>query len=64
MLQLKYLLKEFLKCEIDDVITISFWYDSWSDFGPLIEYIGSEELRNRKEACFAEVVKHVVSTKC
>ncbi|CAH2036045.1 unnamed protein product, partial [Thlaspi arvense] len=40
MLQQKHILSTFLKCEVKDGSSVSFWWDSWTDLGPLIHYIG------------------------
>ncbi|XP_024011401.1 uncharacterized protein LOC112086661 [Eutrema salsugineum] len=53
MLQLKPRLAEFLRCEVGDGETASFWFDTWMDLGPLIHFIGERgprELRIRLEA--------------
>lgn len=34
------LAKQFIRCEIGDGKRASFWFDQWSDFGPLIDYMG------------------------
>lgn len=41
MLQLKDYLKEFMRCEIGNGDTASFWFDNWCELGPLITYLGS-----------------------
>ncbi|KAG2321578.1 hypothetical protein Bca52824_014791 [Brassica carinata] len=57
MLQLRSILKEFMHCSIGDGATASFWYDSWTTLGPLIDYAGEGGLRSlciRKTAKVAE----------
>lgn len=61
MIQLKHYLPDFMRCEIGDGKLISFWYDSWSDLGPLIELFGLEDprqLRVRKDARLVEATRN------
>ncbi|CAA7031081.1 unnamed protein product [Microthlaspi erraticum] len=41
MLQLKDSLREYMRCEIGNGITASFWSDSWCELGPLLLYLGT-----------------------
>ncbi|XP_024016526.1 uncharacterized protein LOC112089899 [Eutrema salsugineum] len=40
MLQLKHRLVDFMRCDIGNGENASFWYDSWTDLGPLISFLG------------------------
>ncbi|XP_010525714.1 PREDICTED: uncharacterized protein LOC104803479 [Tarenaya hassleriana] len=42
LLQMKDLVKKFLKCKIGDGSIALFWYDNWSGLGDLLCYIGEE----------------------
>ncbi|CAA7053093.1 unnamed protein product [Microthlaspi erraticum] len=60
MLQLKPILPEFLRCDLRNGETSSFWYDSWTDLGSLIDYMGSNgprQLRIPKGAKVSRAVK-------
>lgn len=46
MLQLKQELQLFLRCNVGDGNTASFWYDYWTDLGPLILMFGSSGPRS------------------
>ncbi|KAL1209614.1 putative ribonuclease H protein [Cardamine amara subsp. amara] len=53
LLQIRPLFAQFIRCSIGDGKKASFWYDSWTEFGPLIVFLGStgpRDLRIRKEA--------------
>ena len=41
MLQLKHELQTFLRCNVGDGNTASFWYDYWTELGPLHLMFGS-----------------------
>ncbi|XP_019084301.1 PREDICTED: uncharacterized protein LOC109125941 [Camelina sativa] len=61
MLQLKSTLIEFLKCKVGDGCNTSFWYDTWTNFGQLITFIGDagpRQLRIRKDAKVADAVRN------
>ncbi|XP_019056494.1 PREDICTED: uncharacterized protein LOC109116119 [Tarenaya hassleriana] len=40
LLRLKEVVRPFIKIQLGNGRTISFWHDSWSSLGPLIEFIG------------------------
>ncbi|CAA7049989.1 unnamed protein product [Microthlaspi erraticum] len=40
LLQLKPLLSTFLKCEIKNGRMASFWFDNWTEHGPVIDFVG------------------------
>lgn len=57
MLQLKDILVDFLRCEIGNGHTATFWFDSWTEFGPLMNYIGANgprQLRVRMSATVSD----------
>lgn len=41
MVQIKDMLGDFLRCEVGNGQTAMFWFDSWNDLGPLIEFVGA-----------------------
>lgn len=60
MIHHKPLLRDFLRCEIGNGQNASFWFDHWSDLGPLIEPLGvngPRQLRVRKDATVLEAVR-------
>ncbi|CAG7868058.1 unnamed protein product [Brassica rapa] len=53
MLQLRPMLPDLMRCDIGNGKVASFWFDSWTDIGPLIEIAGDSgprSLRVRKSA--------------
>lgn len=61
MIMLKPALSEFLRCEIRDVKSASFWYVVWCDLGPLISYFGEggpRQLRIRKKSSVASATRN------
>ncbi|CAH2038637.1 unnamed protein product [Thlaspi arvense] len=40
MLRLKQVLPEFMKCDVRNGISAYFWYDCWTDLGPLLNFMG------------------------
>lgn len=42
ILSLRPLAKSLLGCEIGNGHSASYWFDRWSLFGPLIDYIGED----------------------
>lgn len=40
IISLRPMAKALIRCNIGDGSTASFWYDKWSPFGPLIDFIG------------------------
>ncbi|XP_013608015.1 PREDICTED: uncharacterized protein LOC106314729 [Brassica oleracea var. oleracea] len=46
MLQLKHELQTFLRCNVGDGNTASFWYDYWTELGPLHLMFGSSGARS------------------
>lgn len=57
MLNLKPVLVDFLRCELRDWKHASFWYDSWIDLGPLIDYTGENDPRQLRVRRDARVIK-------
>ncbi|KAG2307364.1 hypothetical protein Bca52824_027112 [Brassica carinata] len=55
MLQLKHLLPTFLRCAIGNGDTASFWYDYWTDLGPLHLLFGSTASRTLRLQMSASV---------
>lgn len=45
VLRLRHLAGNFISCTVGNGSFASFWYDSWTPFGPLISYFGLEGLR-------------------
>lgn len=61
MLQLKPSILEFLKCEVRDGRSASFWYDTWTDYGQLITFLGEagpRQLRIFKDAKVADASRN------
>ncbi|KAL0856090.1 hypothetical protein Bca101_061243 [Brassica carinata] len=57
MIQLKPLLNDFMRCLVNDGISSSFWFDTWTLLGPLISVLGEggpPMLRLRKCAIVSE----------
>lgn len=57
MLQLKPMLNDFMRCQIKNGASASFWYDTWTLLGPLISVVGDSGprmLRLRKGATVSE----------
>lgn len=53
MLQLRPILKDYMHCDIGDGEAASFWFDSWTSLGPLIDFAGQggpRSIRIRKGA--------------
>ncbi|XP_009102113.2 uncharacterized protein LOC103828250 [Brassica rapa] len=53
MLQLRPILKDYMHCDIGNGEAASFWFDSWTSLGPLIDFTGQggpRSLRIRKGA--------------
>lgn len=40
MLHLKPILVKFLRCDVKNGLSASFWFDSWTDLGPPIDFVG------------------------
>lgn len=40
MVQLKPMLNDFMRCQVKDGASCSFWYDTWTLLGPLISVLG------------------------
>lgn len=61
MLQLKPTITQFLKSVVNDGQSVSFWYDTWTDFGQLITFLGEagpRQLRIRKNARVVEATRN------
>lgn len=59
MLQIKHLLIDFMCCEIRNGQRASFWYDHWTEFGPLITLLGSTGPRQLRLPMGATVIQAV-----
>ncbi|CAA7018782.1 unnamed protein product [Microthlaspi erraticum] len=60
MLQLKHMLPTFLKCEVRNGLDASFWWDSWTSLGPLMDFVGQSGprmLRLRLDAKVGDAVR-------
>ncbi|XP_019056486.1 PREDICTED: uncharacterized protein LOC109116115 [Tarenaya hassleriana] len=42
LLNMKDLAGKFIRCRIGNGNMASFWFDNWTDLGPLLDYIGSD----------------------
>ncbi|CAG7889416.1 unnamed protein product [Brassica rapa] len=42
MLSLRPLARRFLRCDVSDGQSSSFWFDHWLDLGPLIDVVGQD----------------------
>lgn len=40
MIEIKSMLVDFMKCRVGNGLNAMFWFDSWSDLGPLIDFVG------------------------
>lgn len=40
MIETKSMLVDFMKCEVRNGRSAMFWFDSWSEMGQLIDFIG------------------------
>ncbi|KAG2322236.1 hypothetical protein Bca52824_015449 [Brassica carinata] len=61
MLQLKHLLPQFLRCSVGDGFYASFWYDYWTELGPLYLMFGSSGSRQLRLPVSASVSNAVVN---
>ncbi|CDY13310.1 BnaC06g14470D [Brassica napus] len=61
MLQLHHVVSEFMRCEVGNGGTASFWFDHWTRLGPLILFAGQNtprSLRIRKNAKVIEATRN------
>lgn len=61
MVSLKPYIKDFMRCEVRNGKNASFWFDHWTELGPLFGFIGDagpRALHVRKEASVAEAVRN------
>lgn len=61
MLQLKHLLPQFLRCAVGDGHKASFWYDYWTELGPLhllFASAGTRHLRLSDSASVSDAVRN------
>ncbi|CAA7031785.1 unnamed protein product [Microthlaspi erraticum] len=61
LLQIKPLLASFLRCRIQNGKSASFWWDAWTELGPLIDFIGTAGprlFRLRSDAKVSEAVRN------
>ena len=61
MLQLKHLLPQFLRCTVGDGLYASFWYDYWTELGPLYLMFGASGSRQLRVSLSASVSDAVVN---
>lgn len=59
MLQLRDSLSDYLRCGIGDGRTASFWFDYWTDIGPLFSLFGSTDPRQLRIPLNASVADAV-----
>lgn len=59
MLQLRDSLSDYLRCGIGDGRTASFWFDYWTDLGPLFSLFGSTDPRQLRIPLNASVADAV-----
>ncbi|XP_013704836.1 uncharacterized protein LOC103831481 [Brassica rapa] len=59
MLQLKHLLPTFLRCSVGNGTTASFWFDFWTELGPLHLLFGSTASRTLRLPISATVADAV-----
>lgn len=57
MVQLKPMLNDFLRCQVRDGASCSFWYDTWTLLGPLISVLGDNGPRTMRIGKNATVSK-------
>ncbi|CAG7901047.1 unnamed protein product [Brassica rapa] len=61
MIETKSMLVDFLKCKVGNGQDAMFWFDSWSDLGPLIDFIGAtgpRQLRIRLSASVTDATSN------
>lgn len=61
LVQLKDFLITFMRCEIGDGQDALFWFDSWTELGPLLTYVGDSgprRLRLRVSATVADATRN------
>ncbi|KAG2248888.1 hypothetical protein Bca52824_088516 [Brassica carinata] len=61
MLQLKNYLPQFLRCAVGDGVRASFWYDYWTELGPIYLMFGASgtrQLRLPNSASVSEAVRN------
>lgn len=61
MIRIKEAVAEFLRCCIGDGRTASFWYDFWTDLGPLIQAFGQRGPRDLRIRLGAYVIEATVN---
>ncbi|CAA7013109.1 unnamed protein product [Microthlaspi erraticum] len=61
LLSLKGLASSFISCEIGNGRNTSFWYDHWTDHGPLISYLGESGPRLMGIPAQATVAEAILS---
>ncbi|CAL9215493.1 unnamed protein product [Arabidopsis halleri] len=60
MLDVKSTFQTLIKCQVRDGLKASFWFDPWTDLGPLIELfgqLGPRELRISRDATVSEATR-------
>ena len=60
MLQLKPIVSDLMRCVVGNGESASFWYDYWTDLGPLIEVAGQSGPRSLRVRGNASVVEATV----
>lgn len=62
LLRLRVLAKRFIKCQIGNGKTASFWFDNWAPVGPLIKYIGPDGPRSTRIGLNAKIADACTET--
>ncbi|KAG2321863.1 hypothetical protein Bca52824_015076 [Brassica carinata] len=62
MVQIKNILADFLRCQLGDWRTALFWYDSWTELGHLLNFIGAAGPRQMRVRLSARVTLQIALT--
>ncbi|CAH8276923.1 unnamed protein product [Arabidopsis lyrata] len=60
MVEIKSIFKSMIRCQLRNGLKASFWFDSWTNLGPLIDIFGAmgpRELRIRRDATVWEATR-------
>ncbi|CAD5326274.1 unnamed protein product [Arabidopsis thaliana] len=61
VMELKPSIVEFMRCDVGNGESASFWYDAWTDFGQLLTFLGAagpRQLRIRQDARVVEASRN------
>ena len=56
MLRLRTIAQAFVKAEVSNGKRTSFWFDSWTPLGPLINYFGDDGPRSLRLSLSSRVI--------